>query len=164
MVLKELSPEVPVVYVTSVRKSERPTLGRYYCPVYFTTNRGGANLVTLFDIAMESEDTDEKNWILSGVALFLAPEWAIIAEDANGWAAATPKMMRHKLIKKDKTDSNCVPLRLTASKVRRSSNNSDLFCIHSSESAGRGGHSELASQKSLKLGDPALSSADYLSL
>jgi len=28
----------------------------------------------MFDIAMESEDTDEKNWILSGVALFLAPE------------------------------------------------------------------------------------------
>jgi hypothetical protein len=46
----------------------------YDCPVYFTTNRGGANFVTMFDIAMESEDTDEKNWILSGVALFLAPE------------------------------------------------------------------------------------------
>jgi hypothetical protein len=30
----------------------------------------------LFDICMESEDTDAKNWILSGVALFLAPEWA----------------------------------------------------------------------------------------
>lgn len=74
MVLKELSPEVPIIHVTSVRKADRPTVGRYYCPVYFTTNRGGANLVTLFDIAMESEDTDEKQWILSGVALFLAPE------------------------------------------------------------------------------------------
>jgi len=46
----------------------------YQCPVYFTTDRGGANFVTMFDIAMESEDSDDKYWILSGVALFLAPE------------------------------------------------------------------------------------------
>jgi dynein heavy chain len=74
MVLKELSPEVPTIHVSAVRKKDRPKVGRYVCPVYFTTNRGGANFVTFFDIAMESEDTDEKNWILSGVSLFLAPE------------------------------------------------------------------------------------------
>lgn len=74
MVLKELSPELPIVHVTSIRKHERATLGKYECPVYFTTARGQANFVTMFDIAMESEDSDEKNWILSGVALFLAPE------------------------------------------------------------------------------------------
>jgi hypothetical protein len=74
MVLKELSPEVPTVHVSAVRKKLRPKEGRYECPLYFTTNRGGANFVTLFDICMESEDTDAKNWILSGVALFLAPE------------------------------------------------------------------------------------------
>jgi len=74
MVLKELSPEVPTIHVSAIRKKERPTVGRYACPLYFTTARGGANYVTTFDIAMESEDTDAKNWILSGVALFLAPE------------------------------------------------------------------------------------------
>jgi len=49
-------------------------VGTYHCPLYFTTDRGGANHVTMFDIAMESEDSDDKYWILSGVALFLAPE------------------------------------------------------------------------------------------
>lgn len=74
MVLKELSPVLPVVHVTSIRKNERTLVGNYQCPVYFTTARGQANYVTSFDIAMESEDSDEKYWILSGVALFLAPE------------------------------------------------------------------------------------------
>lgn len=74
MVLKELSPELPIVHVTAVRREFRPTIGYYECPVYFTTARGAANLVTKFDIAMESEDSDDKIWILSGVALFLAPE------------------------------------------------------------------------------------------
>jgi len=87
MVLKELSPELPCVHVSAVRKKDRPKIGRYWCPVYFTTARGGANFVTMFDIAMESEDTDEKNWILSGVALFLAPEWAKLAAKATGWIA-----------------------------------------------------------------------------
>jgi len=76
MILKELSPELPIVHVTAVRRAERQTVGFYICPVYFTTARGAANLITKFDIAMESEDSDDKNWILSGVALFLAPEWA----------------------------------------------------------------------------------------
>lgn len=74
MVLKELSPVLPVIHVTSIRKQDRVALGMYACPVYFTTDRGQANFVTSFDIAMESEDSDEKYWILSGVALFLAPE------------------------------------------------------------------------------------------
>lgn len=60
--------------MTSIRKNERVLIGTYLCPVYFTTDRGGANHVTMFDIAMESEDSDDKYWILSGVALFLAPE------------------------------------------------------------------------------------------
>jgi len=74
MVLKELSPVLPVIHVTSVRRAERVTKGMYTCPVYFTTARGQANFVTSFFIAMESEDSDDKYWILSGVALFLAPE------------------------------------------------------------------------------------------
>lgn len=74
MILKELSPVMPIIHVTAIRRAERPTVGMYICPVYFTTARGAANLVTKFDIAMESEDTDDKMWILSGVALFLAPE------------------------------------------------------------------------------------------
>jgi len=40
MVLKELSPALPIVHVTSIRKRERVTVGMYNCPVYFTTARG----------------------------------------------------------------------------------------------------------------------------
>jgi len=60
MVLKELSPVVPVIHVTSIRKHERQIKGMYQCPLYFTTARGQANFVTSFDVAMESEDSDEK--------------------------------------------------------------------------------------------------------
>jgi len=74
MILKELSPTLPVVHITSIRKSEATNVGMYTCPVYFTTDRGGANYITSFKIAMESDDSDPKYWILSGVALFLAPE------------------------------------------------------------------------------------------
>lgn len=79
MVLKELSPTLPVVHVTAIRKGERKTAGFYDCPVYFVTQRGQGinnipNFVTFFGVAMESEDTDDKYWILSGVALFFAPE------------------------------------------------------------------------------------------
>jgi hypothetical protein len=79
MLLKELSPTLPIVHVTSIRKGERSTVGMYACPVYFVTQRGQGinnipNFVTFFDITCESEDTDTKYWILSGVALFFAPE------------------------------------------------------------------------------------------
>lgn len=79
MVLKELSPLLPIVHVTAVRTKERVTTGKYHCPVYFVTQRGQGinnipNFVTFFYISMESEDTDDKYWILSGVALFFAPE------------------------------------------------------------------------------------------
>jgi len=79
MLLKELSPTLPLVHVTAIRKGARVTAGFYDCPVYFVTQRGQGinnipNFVTFFSIAMESEDTDTKYWILSGVALFFAPE------------------------------------------------------------------------------------------
>lgn len=57
MILKELSPALPIVHVTAIRKGERVTTGTYRCPVYFTTARGQANFVTSFDISMESEDS-----------------------------------------------------------------------------------------------------------
>lgn len=60
MVLKELSPVLPVVHVTSIRKHERQLKGMYACPLYFTTARGQANFVTSFDVTMESEDSDDK--------------------------------------------------------------------------------------------------------
>jgi dynein heavy chain len=74
MILKELSPELPITHVTAIRRQAKQVIGFYVCPLYFTTARGAAQLITKFDIAMESEDTDDKMWILSGVALFLAPE------------------------------------------------------------------------------------------
>jgi dynein heavy chain len=79
MVLKELSPVLPIVHVTAVRQKDRVKTGQYCCPVYFVTQRGLGinnipNFVTFFYLNMESEDFDEKLWILSGVALFFAPE------------------------------------------------------------------------------------------
>lgn len=79
MVLKELSPTLPIVHVTSIRRKEKVTAGFYQCPVYFVTQRGQGinnipNFVTFFSLAMESEDTDVKYWILAGVSLFFAGE------------------------------------------------------------------------------------------
>lgn len=79
MVLKELSPTLPIVHVTAIRKGDKVAAGYYDCPVYFVTQRGQGinnipNFVCFFSLAMESEDTDVKYWILSGVSLFFASE------------------------------------------------------------------------------------------
>lgn len=40
MILKELHPELPIMYVTAVTRAELRTVGYYECPVYMTTMRG----------------------------------------------------------------------------------------------------------------------------
>jgi len=73
MVLKDLHPVLPVVHVTAVSAADQITVARYECPAYQTSLRG-AHFVLECLLAMESEESDEKLWILAGVALLMAPE------------------------------------------------------------------------------------------
>lgn len=73
MVLKDLHPILPVMHVTAVKSEDQVRIGRYRCPVYLTSMRG-ATFVFECLLAMESEESDEKVWILAGVALLMSPE------------------------------------------------------------------------------------------
>lgn len=73
MIPKELTPELPVMHVTAIERADQVFVGFYTCPVYITTLRGGTYVFTAL-LRMESEDTDEKYWILMGAALFMQPE------------------------------------------------------------------------------------------
>lgn len=73
MVPKELTPELPVMHVTSIESKDEVTLGFYECPVYVTSMRG-PTLVFTGRLRMESEDYDERLWVLAGVCLMMAPE------------------------------------------------------------------------------------------
>lgn len=73
MVPKELTPELPVMHVTAIPKEHQVGLGYYKCPVYVTSMRGPTFVFTA-NLKMESEEFDEKVWILAGVGLFMSPE------------------------------------------------------------------------------------------
>lgn len=73
MVLKDLHPVLPVMHVTAVQAQNQTKIGRYRCPAYQTSMRG-AHFVFECLLAMESEEFDDKLWILAGVALLMAPE------------------------------------------------------------------------------------------
>ena len=73
MIPKELTPELPVMHVTAIERALQVSLGFYECPVYITTMRG-PTIVFTAKLRMESDEFDEKIWILSGVALFMQPE------------------------------------------------------------------------------------------
>lgn len=73
MVPKELTPELPVMLVTAIERHLEVKTGFYTCPVYITTMRGATYVFTAL-LRMESDEFDEKIWILSGVALFMQPE------------------------------------------------------------------------------------------
>merc|ERR1712167_461105 len=73
MVPKELTPELPVMLVTAIERHLETKVGFYTCPVYITTARGATYVFTAL-LKMESDEFDEKIWILSGVALFMQPE------------------------------------------------------------------------------------------
>lgn len=74
MIPKELYPELPVVWITSIEKSKIVKIGFYDCPVYTTTARG-ATFVFTANLKMDSEEPDaEFVWILAGVGLFMQPE------------------------------------------------------------------------------------------
>lgn len=73
MILKELSPVLPVMHVSSIEQADVVKEGKYLCPCYTTTMRGG-HFVFECLLNMESEEFDPKIWILAGVALMLQPE------------------------------------------------------------------------------------------
>lgn len=73
MIPKELTPELPVMNVTAVERHKQVGMGYYDCPVYITTARGATYVYTA-KLRMESEEFDEKVWILAGVGLFMQPE------------------------------------------------------------------------------------------
>lgn len=73
MVLKDLHPELPVMHVTSIERKTVVYAGFYKCPVYITTMRGPTYTFTSL-LKMESDEFDEKIWILAGVALLMSPE------------------------------------------------------------------------------------------
>ena len=73
MVLKDLHPELPVMHVTSIERKDVVKDGFYKCPVYITSQRGPTYTFTSL-LRMESDEFDEKLWILAGVALLMSPE------------------------------------------------------------------------------------------
>ena len=70
---KELTPQLPVVHVTAIETKDKRSAGYYECPVYVTSARGPTYVFTA-GLRMESDEFDEKLWILAGVALLMAPE------------------------------------------------------------------------------------------
>lgn len=73
MVLKDLHPELPVMHVTSIDRKNVVKEGMYECPVYLTTMRGPTYTFPAL-LKMESDEFDDKIWILAGVALLMSPE------------------------------------------------------------------------------------------
>jgi len=80
MELKDLHPILPVMNIKAVEKLGKAleVEGRYRCPVYVTSLRGGTFVFEAFLNIESSEGEEEEkwrnNWILAGVALLMAPE------------------------------------------------------------------------------------------
>lgn len=78
MIPKELAPELPVVHVTAILKTDHSKVGYYECPVYVQSQRGTQNGVPMFIfkawLKMESDEADPRKWILAGMCLLLQPE------------------------------------------------------------------------------------------
>lgn len=80
MELKDLHPILPVMNIKAVEKLGKAleVEGRYRCPVYVTSMRGGTFVFEAF-LNIESSEGDEQekwrnNWVLAGVALLMSPE------------------------------------------------------------------------------------------
>jgi len=68
---KILMPELPVVHVTAVNRTDLVRDGFYECPVYVTTMRGATYVFTAL-LKMESDEFDAKLWVLAGVAMIMS--------------------------------------------------------------------------------------------
>ncbi|KRW98533.1 P-loop containing nucleoside triphosphate hydrolase [Pseudocohnilembus persalinus] len=70
---KELHPKMPVINIIAVPVDQKKTVGQYRCPVYVTSDRG-PTYVFPANLQMESDDQDEKKWILSGTCLLMSDD------------------------------------------------------------------------------------------
>jgi dynein heavy chain len=71
---KELHPKLPVINVVAIQSHEKSFVGKYKCPVYYTTQRGPTYVFTA-DMKMESNDSEDSKWILAGVAAILNEDY-----------------------------------------------------------------------------------------
>jgi len=71
--LKELHPRIPVINVIAVKTADVQTVAQYMCPMY-TTSMRGPTFVTTCNLQMESEESDDKKWILAGVCLLMTDD------------------------------------------------------------------------------------------
>ena len=65
--LKELFPQMPVVYVRAITQDKQELKNMYECPVYRTRSRG---LTYVWTFSLKSKDKPTK-WTLAGVAILL---------------------------------------------------------------------------------------------
>lgn len=70
---KELHPKLPVINVIAVPLSKKKIRGQYICPVYVTSGRG-PTFVFSANLNMESEDSDDSKWILSGTCILMSDD------------------------------------------------------------------------------------------
>ncbi|KAJ4456876.1 putative Dynein heavy chain 17; axonemal [Paratrimastix pyriformis] len=68
--LKELHPQVPIIFVKAVTVDKRETKDIYHCPVYMTRRRGPT---FVWEFTLKTR-LPESKWILAGVALLLSAE------------------------------------------------------------------------------------------
>lgn len=64
---------MPVINVVAVPLKEKRIAGQYQCPVYYTSLRGATYIFTA-NLNMESEDSDQSKWILSGTCLLMSED------------------------------------------------------------------------------------------
>lgn len=69
-----MHPKLPVVNVIAVTSKDRKTIGQYSCPVYVTSLRGPTFVFTS-NLNMESEDSEQSKWILSGTCILMSDDW-----------------------------------------------------------------------------------------
>jgi len=68
--LKELHPKIPIINVVSVLIEEKRIKAQYSCPTYYTTMRGPSYIFEA-NLNMESEESEQSKWILSGCCMIM---------------------------------------------------------------------------------------------
>lgn len=69
-ILQQRKPAFPVIQAVAVIIAEMRTDCQFLTPVFVTSERG-ETYVTTFNLTMESDEFDQKEWILAGVGLLL---------------------------------------------------------------------------------------------
>jgi dynein heavy chain len=64
---------MPIINVVAVPLKDKREVGQYQCPVYYTSLRGATYIFTA-NLNMESEDSDQNKWILSGTCMLMSED------------------------------------------------------------------------------------------